>query len=292
MGKRVKILRETMRAAEDGRYFIGEQEVKLPVSFEQIKEVKLYSAEQIAQLLEAPVHECACSHTPRIALHNQDTLEAAFELHRKRQDTQKPVLVLNFAHPHRPGGGIRAIPRTQEEHLCVKTTVLCSLETEAAWPFYQTNLDCGTQAQTDTVLLSPHTMVIRDSELTLRPDPFPVAVMTVSAPIANRMEEAELPKLEAVLLKRIRGMIRVAMAEGYRYLILGAWGCGNFGNDADVVARLFHQALTERIGLDDCECAANFFEEITMAVFDRSGDQYQYLSFLHYFKDDTSGETH
>lgn len=39
MSKRVKILRETMRAAEEGRYFAGEKEVKLPYSFEKIKEV-------------------------------------------------------------------------------------------------------------------------------------------------------------------------------------------------------------------------------------------------------------
>ncbi len=269
MGKRVKILRETMKAAEDGCYFVEEREVKLPVRYEQIKEVTLYTPEQVAQLL---AQDMSGSEPGRITLRNQDTLEAAFELHQHRKETEKPVLILNFANPHRPGGGIRSKPGTQEEHLCVKTTVLCSLETEEAWPFYQANLDCGTQAQTDTVLLSPNTMVIRNPDLSLREEPFPVAVMTVSAPIASRMEESELPYLENILNRRIRGMLRAAAAEGYTRLVLGAWGCGNFGNDPELVARLFHDNLTGN------------FKEVTMAVFDNSEDQYRYSCFEKYFE--------
>lgn len=268
MGKRVKILRETMKAAEDGCYFVEEREVKLPFSFEQIKEVALYTPEQVAQL---PARDMSGSGPSRITLRNQDTLEAAFELHQRRKENEKPVLVLNFANPHRPGGGIRSRPGTQEEHLCIKTTVLCSLETEEAWPFYQTNLDCGIQAQTDTILISPNTMVIRNPDLSLREDPFPIAVMTVSAPIASRMEQEELPNLENILRSRIRGMLRAAAAEGYTRLVLGAWGCGNFGNDPELVARLFHENLTGN------------FEEVTMAVFDNSEDQYRYSFFEKYF---------
>ena len=274
MGKRVKILRETMKAAEDGCYFVEEREVKIPVSFEQIKEVTLYAPEQVAQLSE---QDTRVNEPTRIKLRNQDTLEAAFELHQRRKETEKPILILNFANPHRPGGGIRSRPGTQEEHLCVKTTVLCSLETEEAWPFYQTNLDCGTQAQTDTILFSPNTLVIRNPDLSLREDPFPVAVMTVSAPIASRMEVSELPDLENILNRRIHGMLRAAAAEGYTRLVLGAWGCGNFGNDPELVARLFHDNLT------------GIFEEVTMAVFDHSEDQYRYSCFAKYFESMDAG---
>ena len=270
MGKRVRILRETMKVAEDGFYDLEEREVKLPVSFEQIKKVTLYTPEQIAQLSEQDVPK---TKSVRITLRNQDTLEAAFELHQRRKETEKPVLVLNFANPHRPGGGIRSKPGTQEEHLCVKTTVLCSLETEGAWPFYQANLDCGTQAQTDAVLFSPNTVVIRNSDLSLREDPFPVAVMTVSAPIASRMEEEELFNLESILRNRIRGMLRAAAAEGYSRLVLGAWGCGNFGNDPELVARLFHDNLMGN------------FEEVAMAVFDNSEEQHRYSCFEKFFGD-------
>lgn len=281
MGKRVRILRETMKAAEDGCYFVEEREVKLPFRFEQMKEVKLYSAEQIAQLPQIPL---SVKEPARIVLRNQDTLEAAFDLHRRRKESKKPVLVLNFANPHRPGGGMRSKPRTQEEHLCVKTTLLCSLETEKAWPFYQVNLDYGTQAQTDTILYSPNTVVIRNSDLSLREDPFPIAVMTVSAPIASRMEPEELPDLENILRKRIHGMIRTVIEEGYTRLVLGAWGCGNFGNDPELVAKLFHQVLMESNPVTGISIV-DYFKEIAIAVFDNSAEQRWYQPFAHYFSE-------
>ena len=270
MGKRVRVLRETMKAAEDGVYFVEDREVKIPVSFEQIKKVKLYTPEQIAYLSEKAIPERRAE-SARIVLRNQDTLEAAFDLHQHRKPDEKPVLVLNFANPHRPGGGIRSKPGTQEEHLCVKTTVLCSLETEEARSFYQTNLDCGTQAQTDTILISPNTMVIRNPDLSLREDPFPIAVMTVSAPIASRMEPEELPMLENILHNRIHGMIRTAIEEGYSRVVLGAWGCGSFGNDPALVAKLFYDALQAYTG------------DVVMAVFDNSENPYRYFCFEKYF---------
>lgn len=281
MGKRVRILRETMKAAEDGFFFVDESEVKLPVGFEQIKQIKLYSAEQIAQL---PKVTPTSNKPVRITLRNQDTLEAAFDLHQHRTEMEKPVLVLNFANPHRLGGGIRSKPGTQEEHLCVKTTLLCSLETEEAWPFYQINLDCGTQAQTDMILYSPNTVVIRNPDLSLREDPFTIAVMTVSAPIASRMERSELADLENILRNRIYGIIRTAIEGGYTRLVLGASGCGNFGNDPDLVAKLFYQVLME-YNKDDEICFANCFEEIIMAVFDNTAEQMRFRSFACYFSE-------
>lgn len=281
MGKRVKILRETMKIAEEGTYLCGEKEVTLPFDFDQIKAVRLYTAEQVKQLLETTQAAPLCKYEPHIVLRNQDTLEAAFELNEKRREGEREVLILNFANPHRPGGGIRSKPGTQEEHLCVKTTVLISLESKDAWPFYQSNLDAGTQAQTDTILFSPNTAVIRNPDLSLREDPFPVSVMTVSAPIASRMEPEELPDLEDILARRIRGMLRAAIAEGYTRLVLGAWGCGNFGNDPAVVARLFHNALNET---GNGSTAAEHFEDVVMAVLDNSEELLRYNAFASYFE--------
>ena len=60
------------------------------------------------------------------------------------------------------------------------------------------------------------------------------------------MEQEELPNLENILRDRIRGMLRAAAAEGYTRLVLGAWGCGNFGNDPELVAK--NSLLREFIG--------------------------------------------
>ena len=43
--------------------------------------------------------------------------------------------------------------------------------------------------------------------------------------------------------ERIRRALDIALAHGHATLVLGAWGCGAFGNDTDTIAELFHSAL-------------------------------------------------
>jgi hypothetical protein len=44
--------------------------------------------------------------------------------------------------------------------------------------------------------------------------------------------------------RRIAKVLAVALLHGHHTLVLGAWGCGAFGNDSEEVAELFHEALT------------------------------------------------
>ena len=46
-----------------------------------------------------------------------------------------------------------------------------------------------------------------------------------------------------LLQSRIRRVLAIAAAYGYQALVLGAWGCGAFGNDPARTARDFHAAL-------------------------------------------------
>ncbi|WP_084800588.1 TIGR02452 family protein, partial [Promicromonospora kroppenstedtii] len=50
----------------------------------------------------------------------------------------------------------------------------------------------------------------------------------------------------------------VAAAHGCRRLVLGAWGCGVFGNDPDEVATTFAEALASR----------RWFEQVVFAILD------------------------
>ena len=42
-----------------------------------------------------------------------------------------------------------------------------------------------------------------------------------------------------MVYNRIVGMLKCAAYFGYKNLVLGAWGCGAFGNDAHVMSDLF-----------------------------------------------------
>ncbi|WP_052744718.1 TIGR02452 family protein [Micromonospora sp. HK10] len=57
-------------------------------------------------------------------------------------------------------------------------------------------------------------------------------------------------------------VLAVAAAHGHRRLVLGAWGCGVFGNDPATVAEAFDLALAD---------AAGWFDLVTFAVLDRAG---------------------
>ncbi|TQK50565.1 uncharacterized protein (TIGR02452 family) [Streptomyces sp. SLBN-118] len=63
-----------------------------------------------------------------------------------------------------------------------------------------------------------------------------------------------------------RGVLETAAKEGYRRLVLGAWGCGVFRNDPAVVAAAFHALLTGGGRF------AGHFEQIVFAVLDRTSD--------------------
>ena len=67
-----------------------------------------------------------------------------------------------------------------------------------------------------------------------------------------------------------------AAAERCQALVLGAWGCGAFGNDPVKVSALFYKALYE-------ERLAFFFKEIVFAVLDHSDDQRNYNAFASRF---------
>ena len=54
-------------------------------------------------------------------------------------------------------------------------------------------------------------------------------------------------------------VLTVAAAHRHRSLVLGAWGCGVFGNDPAVVAAIFAGLVP----------SAGWFERIVFAVYDR-----------------------
>ena len=64
-------------------------------------------------------------------------------------------------------------------------------------------------------------------------------------------------------------MLQIAAAHRHRRLVLGAWGCGVFGNDPVVVASAFAMALDQ----------ARWFEQVVFAVYDRQAARPAYQAF-------------
>src|SRR6185503_561546 len=98
----------------------------------------------------------------------------------------------------------------------------------------------------DRVIYSPGVPVFREDKGTLLDEAYRTSFLTAAAPnlgaIAGNQAE-DLPDVPAVLLRRATRVLTVAAAHGHRTLVLGAWGCGVFRNDAAVVADAFAHAL-------------------------------------------------
>ena len=94
-------------------------------------------------------------------------------------------------------------------------------------------------------------------------------ILTSPAPNAGalaREEPEALGDVEPTFRRRLGQVLSAAVAFDQTALVLGAWGCGVFGNDPHMVAGLFREFLTEGGPF------ARAFEHITFAVFDRKGD--------------------
>ena len=171
------------------------------------------------------------------------------------------VAALVFASARKPGGGFLNGAQAQEESVARSSALYPCLR--AAGEFYDYHRTHPELTYSDRVIYSPRVPVFRDDRGALIDDPYLVSFLTAAAP--NRAAMAgnrpqHLDDVSGVLARRARRILAVAAAHGHRRLVLGAWGCGVFGNPPAEVAAIFAGALA----------ACPWFDRVTFAVLDRS----------------------
>lgn len=110
----------------------------------------------------------------------------------------------------------------------------------------------------DYMLISPNVCVFRDAQLNLLQDVYNVAVATVPAPNLRTFVIGK-NNLTQLMLTRTRKFLSLAAYEGYKNLVLGAWGCGAFRHNPADVAGYFYKVLLD-------EGFAALFDTITFAI--------------------------
>jgi len=164
------------------------------------------------------------------------------------------VAVLNFANPVVPGGGYLRGARAQEEALCRCSSLyecLCAPQVEA---YYEESVAFDGALALDHVIVSPRVPFHRDESLSLLEQPFFADVLTCAAPCLGWMIAREtggsamVSELAPVFARRCLAIVAAAHDTGADAVVLGAFGCGAFGNDPVLVAGAFAAAL-ERIAL-------------------------------------------
>lgn len=182
------------------------------------------------------------------------------------ESAEGPVAVLNFASARNPGGGYLNGAQAQEEALCRASALhTCLLRARAFYEHHRTHRDAF---YTDRVVHSPAVPVFRDDRGALLDEPYTAGFLTAAAPNAGVVlrtapeRAAELPRALAVRAERV---LETAAAQGYRRLVLGAWGCGVFRNDPAQVAAAFRDLL---VGGRFAGC----FDQVVFGILDRTPD--------------------
>lgn len=277
----IKILRETLDILNRGSYSFGNKTVNLKLSKSEMQHSVVLVPEDIKAIIEnqerlKTVHVMGrCDYN----CINKYSFSAAIELYNNYDfNFNKPVLVLNFANPVNPGGGVHHGAKAQEEDLCRKSSLLLSLESSESQEYYNYNKSLDTFMGSDAMIFTPKVEIIRDDHGSLLEETRIVSVVTCAAPMITYGKEGLTEEeYKHMLLQRITRMLKCAAAFGYERLVLGAWGCGAFGNDAAIVSDLFYQALKELKYFGMTE--KDLFRIIVFAVLDKTLDQYNFRQF-------------
>jgi uncharacterized protein (TIGR02452 family) len=190
---------------------------------------------------------------PTIEVFNETTSNAAARL----KDLGKTNLVaLNFASARNPGGGFLGGAIAQEEDLCRSSGLYPCVKSKPI--FYNENILCDNTYYTDNVIYSPNVPFIRGEDLKFLEAPFELSIITAPAPNVRAIENLLTQEVRAVLLHRAIKILQIAEVHGHKNIILGAWGCGAFGNSPEMVATVFMGALK----------VVPTFEHVCFAVYD------------------------
>lgn len=217
---------------------------------------------------------------PKISVTRESTLEAAQRL------ADEDPCVLNFASAKHPGGGFLQGALAQEESIARSSALYHTLLGHPE--YYEENK----RSQKDNIglyldyaIYSPKVPVIRNDRGDWLDDPYTTSVVTSPAPNRGAIfgdpdapdvgteERSEFfmgteEKIVETLRKRTDQILKIMIVEKHRTIVLGAWGCGAFGNIPLVVAQMFKNALDEH----------PYFDNIVFAIYD-APDSETYMAF-------------
>ncbi|MEU0407642.1 TIGR02452 family protein [Streptomyces griseorubiginosus] len=210
---------------------------------------------------------------PFVEVTGESSLEAARRL-------GEGVAVLNFASARNPGGGYLNGAQAQEEALCRASALYtCQLRAREFYDHHRAHRD---PFYTDRVIHSPAVPVFRDDGGRLLDSPHLVGFLTAAAPnagVVRRTAPDRVAELPRALAARAERVLSVAVAEGYRRLVLGAWGCGVFQNDPAQVAGAFRTLLGPGGRFEGA------FEHVVFGVLDRTRGEVVRAAFVRAFAD-------
>lgn len=217
---------------------------------EQLKE---QAALHHAKMLENLALDSAYNviYTPEYKFYSYDDKCQPFSITVSSNDTVSEIIkqakinvswigVLNFASFTSPGGGFMSGAHAQEEDLCHNSNLYERISSEL--DFYAYNIKHKNNGAYENRAIFSYDVKFIDPDTNKS---YLVDVITCAAPnkSVGRYQNISWNNTE-ILKSRIKFILDIARTEKIQTLILGAWGCGIFGQDPREVAKLFKEELT------------------------------------------------
>jgi uncharacterized protein (TIGR02452 family) len=197
------------------------------------------------------------------------TLEAARRL---IAEGHRPA-VLNFASATDPGGGFLGGARAQEEYLARSSGLYACIKDNAMYAFHRSRRD---HLYTNYAIYSPDVPVFRSDDGSLLDEPYTVGIITCPAVNAGRLAPERRGEIGPAMWLRVLKVLSIGVEHAHDSIVLGAWGCGAFGNDAGEMAELFRRALEENF--------KGAYRQVVFAILDGSRDRRSIGSFQEAFR--------
>lgn len=175
----------------------------------------------------------------KVKVISSGTIQAAIANHRGR------TAILNFADAYTPGGLVLQGENTQEECICRCSNLYeCLISGVAHSEYYQYNASLNNDGlASNRIIYSEDVLIFKDEDYNLLDEPFKVDVITCPAPVACKDIDIWIERIECVLVS--------AVMRNCDTIILGAWGCGAFGNSSHLVADCFKKVLQKYSIIED-----------------------------------------
>ena len=213
----------------DNGWYHGPKTGKVHVGYEA---TTLYTPDELSRLMPLPGN----GDLPKIEVVEGTTGDTGRRLAKK---TGGHVALLNFASAKNAGGGYVRGTKAQEEDLCRCSLLYHALKEQPG--YYRANRKCGTNLYTDHMIYTQGASFFRaDGTYNLLDAEDVVKLDVITAPAPNAGAAMEGPaEAETALRRRAGYVLAVAASRGVSDLVLGAWGCGVFRNDPEMVADAF-----------------------------------------------------
>jgi len=235
-----------------------------------------------------PAYNTEGKHDTKITVTGYRSYEAAMNLRKEYPDAK--IAVMNFANAFHAGGGVTKGSSAQEECLCRTSTLYPLLYRKTLRDsFYKYHDDKDSPRASDSLIYTEGVIICKtDEDLPKRmpkEDWVTVDVITIAAPDLRDTSNLFAPlkgngtfmadaELFGYHVKRAIHMLTVAASKKADVLVLGAFGCGAFHNDPNVVARAYKVALQE---------FSKVFKHVEFAVYCPPGGSVNYEVFKRVF---------